>query len=153
VSDDALRALKKNGGVLCINYFPGFLDKEFNDAVTGIWDEFRSSADSLAGVYEGDRERAWDELRPEYMKRMEALDNPSIEALVDHIDHAVAIAGIDHVGLGSDFDGISITPVGLDDVTDLPAITAELEKRGYSENNIEKILGGNLLGLVERVMR
>jgi membrane dipeptidase len=107
----------------------------------------------MTGAYKGDREKAWDELRPEYMKKMEALDNPTIETLIDHIDHAVEIAGIDHVGLGSDFDGISITPVGLDDVTDLPAITAELERRGYSEGDIEKILGGNLLRLAERVMR
>jgi len=153
VSDDELRALEKNGGVICINYFPGFLDKEFNGAVTEIWQEFRASADSLAGVYEGDREKAWDELRPEYMERMEALDSPTIGALVDHIDHAVGIVGIDHVGLGSDFDGISITPVGLDDVTDLPAITSELRHRGYSKKDIEKILGGNLLRLAERVIR
>jgi membrane dipeptidase len=153
VSDDELRALKDNGGVICINYFPGFLDKDFNDAVTVIWNEFRARADSMTGAYKGDREKAWDELRPEYMKKMEALDNPTIETLIDHIDHAVEIAGIDHVGLGSDFDGISITPVGLDDVTDLPAITAELERRGYSEGDIEKILGGNLLRLAERVMR
>ena len=153
VSNDELRALKKNGWVICINYFPGFLDKKFNDAVTEIWKEFRASADSLAGVYSGDREKAWDELRPEYRERMDALDNPSIEVLIDHIDHAVKIAGIDHVGLGSDFDGISITPVGLDDVTDLPVITAELERRGYSKKEIEKILGENLLRLVERVMR
>lgn len=152
VSDDELRALKRNGGIICINYFPGFLDKEFNALVTEIWKEFRASADSLTGVYGGDREKAWGELRSGYMERMEALDSPTIETLVDHIDHAVAIVGVDHVGLGSDFDGISITPVGLDDVSDLPAITVELEKRGYSRKDIKKILGGNLLRLVEQVM-
>ena len=153
VSDDELRALKENGGVVCINFFSGFLDKVFNDAVSEIWSEFRAGADSLAGVYGGDREKAWDELRPEYRERMDGLANPPVGVLVDHIDHAVKIVGIDHVGLGSDFDGISITPEGLDDVTDLPVITAELEKRGYSCGDIEKILGGNLLRLVEQVMR
>ena len=153
VSDDELHALKENGGVICLNYFPGFLDKEFNDAVSWIWKEFRARADSLADLYDGDRERAWDELRPEYRERMDGLENPSIELLVDHIDHAVKIVGIDHVGLGSDFDGISITPVGLDDVTDLPVITAELERRGYSDSDIEKIRGENLLRLIEQVMR
>jgi membrane dipeptidase len=153
VSDDELRALKENGGVICLNFFPGFLDKEFNDAVSEIWNEFRASADSLTGLYDGDREKAWDELRPEYMSRMDGLENPSVEELVDHIDHAVKIVGIDHVGLGSDFDGISITPVGLEDVADLPVITAELERRGYSKKDIAKILGGNLLRLAEQVMR
>jgi membrane dipeptidase len=153
VSDDELRALAENGGVVCLNYFPGFLDKEFNDIVNEIWDEFRANADSLAAKYGGDRERAWDELRPGYMARFEGLDIPSVETLVDHIDHAAAVAGIDHVGLGSDFDGISVLPTGLVDATSLPVITEALERRGYSEKDIDKILGGNLSRLVERVMR
>ena len=78
---------------------------------------------------------------------------PELSLLVDHIDCAVRIAGVDHVGLGSDFDGISQTPVGLENVSKLPAITAELAGRGYSHEDIEKILGLNLLRLVEQVCR
>jgi ribosomal protein L24 len=76
-----------------------------------------------------------------------------LSRLIDHIDHAVKIAGVDHVGFGSDFDGINATPVGLDDVSKLPAITEALRARGLSDKDIRKILGGNLLRLVEKVMR
>jgi membrane dipeptidase len=153
VSDDELRALRENGGVICVNFFPGFLDKSFNEKVAGVWEEFRERVDSLAGQYGGDRGKAWRELWPAYEARMDTVQRPSIELLVDHIDHAVRIAGVDHVGLGSDFDGISIVPTGLDDVSRLPAITAELKRRGYSDEDAQKVIGGNLLRLVERVMR
>ena len=153
MSDDELRTLAKNGGVICINYFPGFLEKEYNEKVSGVWGEFGRRRDELTEKYGGDRARAWRELRPEYNERISVIRRPSIGALVDHIDHAVEVAGIDHVGLGSDFDGISVLPEGMEDVADLPAITAELERRGYSDRDMRKILGGNLLRLVERVMK
>jgi len=76
----------------------------------------------------------------------------SIDKVLDHLDHAVKIAGVDHVGLGSDFDGISFTPVGLEDVSKLPTLTAKLKQRGYSEPDIRKILGENLLRLFEKVI-
>jgi membrane dipeptidase len=151
VSDEQLAALAENGGVICINYFPGFLDEEYWDAVSAIWQEARGRADSLAGEYEGDRERAWRELRTEYRRRIREIPLPGVSLLVDHIEHAVRVAGIDHVGLGSDFDGISYGPEGLEDVSKLPAITAELLARGYSDGDVRKILGGNLLRLFETV--
>jgi membrane dipeptidase len=153
VSDEELRRLRENGGVICINYFPGFLDKEYYERASVIWDEFRERRRKLTEEYGGDRQRAWEELRTEFQERFAELQPPSIERLVDHIDHAVSIAGVEHVGLGSDFDGISVPPVGLEDVSKLPAITAELRARGYSDGDIEKILGGNLLRLVEQVCR
>jgi membrane dipeptidase len=153
VSDDELRALAENGGVICINYFPGFIDKGYYERASEVWQEFGRRRQELTDRYGGDRARAWEELRTEYDERMGAIHRPSIGVLVDHIDHAVRIAGIDHVGLGSDFDGISVLPAGMEDVADLPAITAELKKRGYSDRDVRKILGGNLLGLVERVMK
>ena len=84
---------------------------------------------------------------------MTEIEPVPLSRLVDHIDHAVEVAGIDHVGFGSDFDGINVTPVGLDDVSKLPLVTEELVKRGYSEKDIGKILGGNLLRLVEKTVR
>jgi len=77
---------------------------------------------------------------------------PSVETLVDHIDHVVALVGPDHVGLGSDFDGIPSTPVGLEDVTMMPRITSELLRRGYGEDDIRKILGGNHLRLIKQTI-
>jgi membrane dipeptidase len=78
------------------------------------------------------------------------LSRVSWEAIIEHIDHAVKVAGIDHVGLGSDFDGATM-PLGMDDVSMLPRVTDALLKRGYSERDIEKILGGNLLRVMARV--
>jgi membrane dipeptidase len=153
VSDDELRALKKNGGVVCINYFPGFLDKEYYDKVTKVWNERRRQLPALLEKYQGDREKAWAELAPDMREIMQSAPPVPVSRLIDHIDHAVSIVGVDHVGLGSDFDGINVTPVGLEDVTKLPVITEELMRRGYSKDAIRKILGGNLLGLMEKVCR
>jgi membrane dipeptidase len=118
-----------------------------------LWREFGREVDERAEAYGGDRGKAWRELRPAFRKRMREVPLPGVSVLVDHIDHAVSIAGIDHVGLGSDFDGISFGPEGLEDVTKLPAITDELSRRGYSEDEIGKILGGNLFRLFETVCR
>lgn len=153
VSDEQLRALGENGGVICINYFPGFLDKEYWDTVSVIWEEFHRAVDERAGDYDGNKGRAWKELRPEFRKRMRKVPLPGVSLLVDHIDYAVEVAGIDHVGLGSDYDGISFGPKGLEDVSKLPAITHELSRRGYSDEDIRKILGGNLSRLFETVCR
>ena len=153
VSDDVLHGVRKNGGVVCINFFPGFLDKAYNDGVTVLWAEYRSRANELVPRYGGDTEKAWHALVPEFEKRMTEIAPVPLSRLIDHIDHAVKVAGIDHVGLGSDFDGISTCPVGLDDVSKLPLITEELVKRDYSDKDVRKILGGNLLRLVEKTMR
>ncbi len=153
VSDDALRAVRKNGGVVCVNFFPGFLDKAYYDRVSVLWVEYRSKAAELAPQYGGDYGKAWSSFEAEFQKRVGEIPPVPLSALIDHIDHAVKIAGIDHVGLGSDFDGISNCPVGLDDVSKLPLITEELVKRGYSDKDIRKILGGNLLRLVEKTVR
>jgi membrane dipeptidase len=153
VSDDVLRGVRKNGGVVCVNFFAGFLDKDFNDKVTAFWAEYRKKANELAPQYGGDTEKAWHALEPEFEKRMMEIAPVPLSRLIDHIDHAVKVAGIDHVGFGSDFDGINVTPVGLDDVSKLPLITRELVKRGYSDKDIRKILGGNLLRLVEKTVR
>jgi membrane dipeptidase len=153
VSDDELRALEENGGVICVNYFPGFLDKEFYERVSVLWDEFREKRRAYRDLPEEEREEAVRELAESYRGRLAGIPVPPVSRLVDHIDHAVAVAGIDHVGLGSDFDGISIAPEGLEDVSKLPGITKELAARGYSDEDIEKILGGNLLRLAEKVIR
>jgi membrane dipeptidase len=153
VTDEELRALAAHGGVVCINYFAGFLDAEFNKEMTTLWAEYRAKANELAANFGGDSYKAWESLEPEFHEKAAAIPPVPLSRLIDHIDHAVKVAGIDHVGLGSDFDGISVAPKGLDDVSKLPLITQELVKRGYSEKDIAKILGGNLLKLVERVVK
>ncbi len=141
LTDDMLRALAKNGGVIGINYFTGFLDAESNAAFEALWDEL----EPLWQKYKHDLPTYRKLRQPIADKHLKGLKPVTIEKLVDHIDHAVKVAGIDHVGLGSDFDGISYPPEGLDDVSKLPLVTAALLRRGYSEADLKKILGGNLL--------
>ena len=85
----------------------------------------------------------------EILQKLEALPRPSYKRVVDHIDHAVSVAGIDHVGIGSDFDGINVTPEGLEDISKIGIIFDEMHRRGYPDADIEKVAGGNFL----RVMR
>jgi len=155
MNDAMLRALAKNGGVVQINFHIGFLSQEYADASKS------APADSKAAIAAMEQQCGEDEackvlgyqrLSDEATAKGQ-LPAVNWQRIVDHIDHAVKVAGIDHVGLGSDFDG-AIMPRGMDDVSHYPQITEELIRRGYSDDDIVKILGGNLLrvmGEVERV--
>jgi len=146
MSDDMLQALGKNGGVICINFGSGFLSPKAAAAL-------RRSIASMAAKEPNLTGRALDEFaRQEHMRglRGPSQEPPAtLEDAVAHIDHAVKLAGMDHVGIGSDFDGVTSVPVGLEDVSKMPNLVAALLKRGYSEADVKKILGGNVL----RVMR
>ena len=139
VPDPILRQVAENGGVVMVNFFSGFVVPEAADLVRGLFDVMR---DMMAKY--GDDEAALEAARHAW-----SAENPiprgTVSDLVDHIDHIVQVAGIDHVGLGSDFDGITVSPEGLEDVSKFPAITDELIRRGYSEDEIIKILGANVL--------
>jgi membrane dipeptidase len=158
MTDDMLRAVAKNGGVVDVNFFSGFLDqaywdasraqsKERDAAVQGMLAKMRAEGKSVTYLDEDRLQREWTAKIP----------RPSFSVLIDHIDHIAKVAGVDHVGLGSDFDGVSgATPEGMDSAADLPKITQALLDRGYSEGDIRKILGGNVLRVfseVERVSR
>jgi membrane dipeptidase len=150
MTDDMLRALGKNGGVVMINYHAAFLSEEFRVAPRG--DTFRAQlatvgkkcgADQACGILEGER------VNHEAM-RSGQLPAVTWSKVIEHIDHAVKVAGVDHVGLGSDFDGATM-PLGMEDVSSLPKITDALLKKGYSEQDVTKILGGNLLRVMQEV--
>jgi membrane dipeptidase len=153
MSDDMIRALARNGGVMMINYHMGFLDEAFYQASKALQGEkdaeiaraCRTDDDECKTMADARIDRQW----------IEAGRLPAVkwERILDHIDHAVKVGGVDHVGLGSDFDGASM-PIGMEDASMLPKITAGLLARGYSEGDVRKILGENLLrvmGEVERV--
>ena len=134
VDDDMLRALSRNGGVVMINFF----DPMVNPNLTGeTWQEVHRR---LPGP---DLHTLWNVVYD--VKGERGIPGASLDDVVNHIDHAVKIAGIDHVGLGSDFDGVFDLPSGLQDVTRLPWITYGLLRKGYSEEDVRKILGGNAL--------
>ena len=152
MTDDMLRAVAKNGGVVMINYHAGFLSEEFrvakrSPALQARFDEVTKRC----GDNEGCSIPANDRLSHDAMMSGE-LPKVMWDKIVEHIDHVAKIAGVDHVGLGSDFDGATM-PIGMEDASKLPKITDALLKKGYSDADIEKILGGNILRVMEAVER
>lgn len=145
LSDGMIRSLAEQGGVLQINFYPSFLDADFAQVLSRYDDEI----DSIEGAFISDpsdisRRTAWHEC----IDRLKALPRPNFRRIADHIDHAVSLVGPEHVGLGSDFDGISVTPEGLEDCSRFGVIFEELRNRGYSETDIAAIAGGNFLRLL-----
>ena len=152
MTDDMMRALAKNGGVVMINYHAGFLSEEFRVASekrSGNVVQSMSEMSKKCGGNEACTTMESDRIDHEAMMNGQ-LPKVSWEKIIEHIDHAVKVAGADHVGLGSDFDGATM-PLGMEDVTKLPRITDALLKKGYSEADVEKILGANLLRVMEAV--
>jgi membrane dipeptidase len=154
MTDDMMRALAKNGGVIQINYHVGFLSQEFRDfekAHPEAEKEITEEVKKRCGDNEACRLTTGDQVVRDFMQ---AGKLPKVDwtVIVDHIDHAVKIAGADHVGLGSDFDG-AVMPLGMQDVTHIPQITDALLKKGYSESDIRKILGENTLRVLSEVER
>jgi len=149
MTDDMLRALAKNGGVIMINYNAGFISETFRTAQppAGVQTQLDGAA-KQCGKDEACLILDWSRIYHEAMSNRQMPAVTWVE-IVDHIEHAVKVAGIDHVGLGSDFDG-AIMPLGMEDASKLPKITGELLKRGYSERDVTKILGGNLLQVMEQ---
>jgi membrane dipeptidase len=131
VTDAMLKAVAKNGGAVCVNYFPGFLDADYLAAIAPLM----NSLDGLSFIEKERRIAAMGDKLPKV----------PLKKLIDHIDHMVKVAGVDHVCLGSDFDGVTTLPAGLEDASKMPVITAELKKRGYSDQDVVKILGENTL--------
>lgn len=147
--DDQIRAVKKNGGVICVNFYSGFVDSNYQHKVDAFIAEYRPQVDSLKHLkHESANDAVFEILTPEQKQSL----RPPLSLLIDHIDYIVKMIGVDYVGIGSDFDGAESYPVGMDDVTDYPEITAALLQRGYSKKDIRKILGGNVLRVVRENM-
>jgi membrane dipeptidase len=151
MTDDMLRAVAKNGGVVQVNYYSAFISQAYRDASNAQEPEVKKATDGLKARYQAEgKQLTYGELEKLQREYADRIPRPPLSALIDHIDHIAKVAGVDHVGLGSDFDGVSgQLPQGIDSAADLPKITAALLARGYSAEDCHKILGGNLL----RVMR
>jgi membrane dipeptidase len=137
VPDDILKAMKQNGGVVMVNFYSGFIVPESGKKMRAITQEIRAK-------YPDGPARA-KALEDWYKSEGSKLARGTYRDVADHIDHLVKVAGIDHVGIGSDFDGITKWPLGLEDVSCYPRLTEELLKRGHTEADVHKILGGNVL--------
>jgi membrane dipeptidase len=145
VPDDVLRALAARGGVTMVNFFSGFVDARGAEVARGMFDVYRHCHREFGGDEQATRAAflEWTQANP--------LPQCALAVVADHIEHIVEVAGIDHVGLGSDFDGVSELPVGLEDVSGFPLLTAELLRRGFSDEAVEKVMGGNLLRVLRAV--
>jgi membrane dipeptidase len=143
IPDELLRRIAKNGGVVMVNFYPAFIDQKYLDADRARDERLKPQLDALAASFKGDEKR----LAEERQKLFDANPLPAtpLSVLIDHIDHVAKVAGVDHVGIGSDFDGVPSLPEGMKDISQLPNITYELLRRGYSEKDIRKILGENFL--------
>ena len=147
LKDDQIKAIAKNGGVIQLNFYAAFLDSSVGSKLNAI--KRKQSAEKKALIEAGKTEKTESTaFAKKYEKQTEALQVP-FRLLFDHMEYIIKLAGVDHVGLGGDFDGISVTPVGLTDVTKYPLITEELVKRGYSKEDIYKIMGGNFIRVFE----
>ena len=154
IPDDLLRRIAQNGGVVQVNFYAAFIDPKAIEADAERTKRLKKQTDMLEAKFKDDPERLAEE--GDKLEAANPLPPTPLSALIDHIDHIVKVAGIDHVGLGADFDGANDMPEGAKDVSMLPNITYELLKRGYSERDIRKILGENFLRVfagAERVAR
>jgi membrane dipeptidase len=143
LKDDQIRAIAKNGGVIQVNFYSGFIDSNYLPRLDRFLKLHKPELDSLRKRNMPEYGRL-DYLFTRYKKDLQSL-RPPLSLLIDHIDYIAKLVGVDYVGLGSDFDGIESAPQGLDGVEDYPKITASLLERGYSKKDIDKILGGNFL--------
>jgi membrane dipeptidase len=146
VTDEMLWALAKNGGVIGITFGEGFVNPKDAELLRADI-KIETNAPLLTGRTLDDY--AAEDVRKLFGTRLKVA--AKVEDVADHIDHAVKIAGIDHVGIGSDFDGVSGPPNGLDDVSKMPALIAVLLERGYKERDVKKILGENTLRVIREV--
>lgn len=146
LKDEQIKAIAQNGGVIHLNFYSGFVDSGFKKRETAFMALHAKEIDSLKqkGMQQ---EYAMSIITGKYREESNAL-RPPLSALLDHLDYIVKIAGVDHVGMGSDFDGITSSPQQLDDVTNYPLITKALLERGYSKKDIYKIMGGNFWRLL-----
>jgi len=160
LTDEMLKALAKNGGMVGINYHPGFLNAENDNKITALREEIAAKygiPSDMRAQRKADQEEVKQfnqEFIPRAKQLRESMPKVDVKTVVDHIDHVVKVTGnANHVGLGSDFDGISSTPEGLENTGKLLNITRELKNRGYKESDIRKILGGNFIRILQKVCK
>jgi membrane dipeptidase len=154
LTDDMIQAIAKTGGVVNVIFYPEHLEPGWSEKKRKVDVEIAAEVQRASEAEKGDvahKKLARDRVRREEFARR--LPPVKVSRLVDHIDHVVKLVGIDHVGIGSDFDGVQSTLSDLADVSQLPNLTDELLRRGYSESDVDKILGGNMLRVMEEVQK
>jgi membrane dipeptidase len=153
LTDDMIRAVADNGGVMCVVFYSAFLDDDWSAEKNRVDEELKPHLKRLEEEFEGTKVQKWiakEKIRmKEFARKIQPL---TVSRVVDHIDHIVKLSSVTNVGIGSDFDGIPATPKDLSSVAELPNLTEELLRRGYSENDVVKILGENILRVMKEVL-
>lgn len=151
ISDDLLRALADNGGVACMSIYPCFLSDDFVKTLadSGLEEQMWVEDEFIKDPSNPEKLSAWIELQ----KELQALERPGISSVADHIEHAVSVAGIEHVGIGTDYDGIEVTAKGLENISMFPSLWLELKRRGFSQKELDLIAGKNLLRVMKEVRK
>jgi membrane dipeptidase len=151
MTDDQLRAIARNGGVVNVNFYSRFIDSRYRADIEHVEETVRAARAAAHAAGE-DSAAAAKRISAMRDSLAAAIAPTPFSVLIDHIDHIAKVAGVDHVGLGSDFDGVSALPMGMEDVTRLPRIAQALLDRGYSDDDVKKMLGGNMLRVMTRVL-
>jgi membrane dipeptidase len=151
LKDDQMYAIKKNGGVIFINFYPGYIDPTFVEKEEKMKKFQKPLIDSVNAIYGENTDEGWykvsEQLAPHYQSIV-----PDLEDVVDHIDYVKNLIGIDHVGIGGDWDGVEVLPKNIDHIGKLPALTKVLIDRGYTKKEIRKILGENFKRVFKEVL-
>jgi membrane dipeptidase len=152
LTDEMLLDMKENNGVVMINFFPAFIDEKWRQAWTAQKPERKKAQDTMEADYKAKGlpvpYNASNKIDREFAAK---IGRAPFESLIDHFDYVIKVAGIDHVGIGTDFDGIPVPPEGIDSAADLPKVTVALMARGYIAEDMKKLLGGNLLRVFREV--
>lgn len=152
LTDEMLQAIGEKEGYVGINFYPAFVSERFakEPSEAALMDEGDAVEERfIAEPWNQERSLAWAAMQD---RMQEELWRPGAKEVADHIDHAVKLAGIDHVGIGTDFDGITVTPQGLENISKIGTLLDELRRRGYSESQIEKVSGQNLMDVFQKVI-
>lgn len=152
MTDDMLRAMAENRGVVMVNFYPAFIDENWRNAWNAQRPERQKIHELAAAPYKSRGEAVPFFVSDEIDRQFAAkIGRAPFHSLIDHFDHVIKVAGIDHVGIGTDFDGIPVLPEGIDSAADLPKITQALMARGYQDEDVKKLLGSNLLRVFREV--
>ena len=145
MTDDMLRAVRDNGGAVCVNFGPQFLDAAWAKAEAELQARAAPDFKAIFATAGSDPKAAQAKMFKLFSGLSASLPRVPASLVIDHLEHVARVAGIDHVCIGSDYDGIAVAPAGLDDVSKLPFVTEELLRRGFSESDVRKVLGENVL--------
>jgi len=152
LKDEQLLAIKDNGGVVFVNFYPTYLDSTFEKKAVKIRESFQTQLDSLGNIFNPDGNEYWYAENQLLNPALQKI-SPPMDKIIEHISYIVKLVGVDHVGLGADWDGVGILPTGMENVTKLPDLTEKLLQNGFSNKDVQKILGNNFKRVFKEVSR